>query len=60
MQNIRKLVECEDRLYVLNTLIENSKYRENVDYYKEIQPLEEERKDIRRMIYEHRKACGFD
>lgn len=60
MENIRKLVKHEDRLYVLNKLIDNYKYKENVDYYRDVQPLEEERKEVRKIIYEQRRKCNFD
>lgn len=50
MMDYSRLVRLEDRLYIINLQIENAKNAENIDYNRDIKPLEIERRDVRRQI----------
>ena len=53
-----RLVRLEDRLYIINLQIENAKNAENIDYNRDIKPLEIERRDVRKQIEDEKNRLG--
>ena len=53
-----RLVRLEDRLYTINLQIENAKNAENIDYNRDIKPLEIERRDVRKQIEDEKNRLG--
>lgn len=58
MMDYSKLVRLEDRLYIINLQIENAKNAENIDYNRDIKPLEIERRDVRKQIEDEKNRLG--
>ena len=53
-----RLVRLEDKLYIINLQIENVKNAENIDYNRDIKPLEIERRDVRKQIEDEKNRLG--
>jgi len=58
MMDYSRLVRLEDRLYTINLQIENAKNAENIDYNRDIKPLEIERRDVRKQIEDEKNRLG--
>lgn len=58
MMDYSRLVRLEDRLYIINLQIENAKNVENIDYNRDIKPLEIERRDVRKQIEDEKNRLG--
>lgn len=58
MMDYSRLVRLEDRLYIINLQIENAKNAENIDYNRDIKPLEIERRDVRKQIEDEKNRLG--
>ena len=58
MMDYSRLVRLEDRLYTINLQIENAKNAENIDYNRDIKPLEIERRDVRKQIEDEENRLG--
>ena len=58
MMDYSRLVRLEDKLYTINLQIENAKNAENIDYNRDIKPLEIERRDVRKQIEDEKNRLG--
>lgn len=58
MMDYSRLVRLEDKLYIINLQIENAKNAENIDYNRDIKPLEIERRDVRKQIEDEKNRLG--